>query len=171
LSEHARVLLDHEYERKGVKWLDVFRAFDSPTPHPHQRATHQTRLGLCHAMVGRCRLSSQADCLRLVLDNLNTHVFSSLYETFEPAEANRIRKRLQLHYMPKHGSWLNMAEIELSVFSRQACAGYIPDEAALQRRVTALEHQRNAQHLTVNWRFTSQQARLKLQRLYPSISS
>jgi hypothetical protein len=112
----------------------------------------------------------EVEVIRLVLDNLNTHVVSSLYETFDPAEANRIRKRLELHYTSKHGSWLNMAEIELSVFSRQACAGYIPDEATLQRRVTALEQERNANLSTSHWQFTTQHARVKLQQLYPSIS-
>jgi hypothetical protein len=113
----------------------------------------------------------EAGCIRLVLDNLNTPVFSSLYETFEPAQAHRIRKRLELHYTPKHGSGLNMAEIELSVFSRQACAGYIPDEETLQRRMTALEQERNANPITANWQFTSPHAGVQLHRLYPSLSS
>jgi hypothetical protein len=106
-----------------------------------------------------------------MLDNLNTQVLSAWYETFDPAEANRLRKRLELHYTPKPGSWLNMAEIELRVFSRQACAGYIPDEETLQRQVTALENERNAKRTTANWRFTSQDARVKLHYLYPSPSN
>ncbi len=112
----------------------------------------------------------EAACIRIVLDNLNTHTFSALYETFEPAEANRIRKRLELHYTPKHGSWLNMAEIELSVFSRQAWGKYIPDEETLKRNIEIVETERNSSKATVNWSFTSQDARIKLHRLYPSLS-
>ncbi len=111
-----------------------------------------------------------APVIRVVLDNLNTHTIAALYETFDPAEANRLRHRLEFHYTPKHGSWLNMAEIEFSIFARQAWSGYIPDEQTLQLNVQALEDERNAAHATVNWLFSSQDARVKLHRLYPSIS-
>jgi hypothetical protein len=162
---------DYEYQRNGVRNLWMF--FEPLVGKRHTRITLQRTkrdfAGLIRWLVDE--VYPEAEYIRLVLDNLNTHVLSALYETFEPAEANRIRKRLELHYTPKHGSWLNMAEIELSVFSRQACAGYIPDEETLQRQVTALEQERNAKCITANWRFTSQDARVKLHRLYPSLSS
>ena len=112
-----------------------------------------------------------AEVIRVVLDNLNTHTVAALYATFEAAEANRLRHRLEFHYTPKHGSWLNMAEIEFSIFARQAWPGYVPDEQTLKHNVQALETERNATHATVNWLFTSQDARGKLHRLYPSISA
>ncbi len=161
---------DYEYARKGIRNLWLF--FEPLAAQRHTRISlRRTKRDWAYAIQWLVDVRyPEAEVIRLVLDNLNTHVFSSLYETFEPAEANRIRKRLELHYTPKHGSWLNMAEIELSVFSRQAWAGYIPDEATLQRRVTALEQERNANHITANWQFTTQDARVKLHRLYPSIS-
>ena len=105
----------------------------------------------------------------VVLDNLNTHNGASLYETFEPAEARPILQRLELHHTPKHGSWLNMAEIELSVFARQCLNRRIPDPDTLQREVAALETERNRVASTVDWRFTTADARIKLKRLYPVI--
>ena len=105
----------------------------------------------------------------VVLDNLNTHNGASLYETFEPAEARPILQRLELHHAPKHGSWLNMAEIELSVFARQCLNRRIPDQDTLQREVAALETERNRVASTVDWRFTTADARIKLKRLYPVI--
>ena len=109
--------------------------------------------------------------IRLVLDNLNTHRTASLYETFPPAEARRIAKRLEFHHTPKHGSWLNMAEIEFSVLVRACLKGRNPDEDALQRNISAYEAQRNTAGSTINWRFTAQDARAKMRRLYPDIST
>ena len=106
--------------------------------------------------------------VRLVLDNLNTHRKASSYQTFPAAEARRIAKRLEFHYTPKHGSWLNMAEIEFSVFSRSCLSRRLPDEEALCREVQALEMERNKAQATINWRFRTQDARTKLHRLYPS---
>ena len=103
-----------------------------------------------------------------MLDNLNTHKLGSLYEAFEPSEARRIAKRLELHYTPNHGSWLNMAEIEFSVFSRQCLNCRIGDEAALKREVSALERERNRAYAVIDWRFSTQDARTKLQHIYPS---
>ena len=100
--------------------------------------------------------------VRMVLDNLNTHRMASLYETFPPAEARRIAKRLEFHYTPKHGSWLNMAEIELSIFSRSCVRQRIPDEDALCREVHALESERNEAQARITWRFSTQDARTKL---------
>ena len=109
--------------------------------------------------------------IRLVLDNLNTHRMASLYETFPPAEARRIAKRLEFHHTPKHGSWLNMAEIEFSVLTRACLKRRNPDEDALQRNISACEAERNEAGTTINWRFTTQDARAKMRRLYPDISS
>jgi DDE superfamily endonuclease len=111
-----------------------------------------------------------AKVIRGVLDNLNTHKPASLYEAFAPAEARRILKKLAFHYTPKHGSWLNMAEIELSILQRQCLARRIPDEGTLTREITAYEDARNAAHATITWRFTTTAAREKLHRLYPSNS-
>ena len=105
----------------------------------------------------------------LVMDNLNTHHPASLYEAFEPAEVRRIAERLEVHYTPKHGSWLNMAEIEIGVMARQCLDRCIPDQSALRREVGAWQHQRNRDMVRVDWRFTTQDARVKLKSLYPSI--
>ena len=107
----------------------------------------------------------------LVMDNLNTHGPASFYEAFEPAEARRLAAKLQIHYTPKHGSWLNMAEIELSILHRQCLDGRLPDKETVQREAAAWEAERNAAGMTVDWRFTTADARIKLKRLYPSISS
>jgi hypothetical protein len=112
----------------------------------------------------------QAEVIRLVMDNLNTHKAASLYEAFEPAEARRILRRLEIHYTPKHGSWLNMAEIELSVLNGQCLDRRIGQEAQLKAQVQAWQEARNAVQAKINWRFTCQEARRKLHRLYPSTS-
>ena len=109
-----------------------------------------------------------AEMIRLVLDNLNTHKLGSLYEAFEPSEARRIAKRLEFHYTPTHGSWLNMAEIELSVFSRRCLSRRIGDEPTLRREVAALERERNEAKSVIDWRFSTQDARSKLKHLYPT---
>ena len=106
--------------------------------------------------------------VRVVLDNLNTHRMASLYEAFPAAEARRIAQRLEFHYTPKHGSWLNMAEIEFSVLSRSCLRQRLPDEDALRRETLALVQERNAAQATINWRFNTRDARTKLHRLYPS---
>ena len=111
-----------------------------------------------------------AQVVRLVLDNLNTHKLGALYEAFEPCEARRIAQRLEFHYTPTHGSWLNMAEIELSVFSRGCLNRRISDEPELRREVAALERERNAAKSAIDWRFTTQDARRKLQHIYPTKS-
>jgi hypothetical protein len=111
----------------------------------------------------------QADTIRIVLDNLNTHSPAALYATFEPAEALRILQKLEFHYTPKHGSWLNMVEIELSILVRQCLGQRLPDMASLQSEVTAWQEHRNAQRATIHWQFSIHQARTKLARLYPSL--
>ena len=105
----------------------------------------------------------------LVMDNLNTHQLPSLYEAFEPEEALRIAKRLEIHHTPKHGSWLNMAEIELGVLAGQCLNRRIPDQETLERETKAWQQQRNQEGIRVNWRFTTADARIKLKSLYPSI--
>lgn len=111
-----------------------------------------------------------AEKIVLVMDNLNTHTPASLYEAFEPAEARRLIEKLELHYTPKHGSWLNMAEIELSVLSRQCLDRRIGKQAELEREVAAWQARRNGQRACIDWRFTTADARIKLKRLYPSIA-
>lgn len=105
----------------------------------------------------------------LVMDNLNTHTPASLYDAFEPTEAKRVCDRLEMHHTPKHGSWLNIAECELSVLSRQCTDRRIPDEQSLRREVDAWQDERNAHQVTVDWQFTTEDARIKLKRLYPRI--
>lgn len=111
-----------------------------------------------------------ADKLVLVMDNLNTHTLAALYEVFEPAEARRLVEKLELHYTPKHGSWLNMAEIELSVLTRQCLDRRIGSRLELEREVAAWQATRNAREVSINWRFTTADARIKLKHLYPSIA-
>jgi len=113
----------------------------------------------------------EAEKIVLVMDNLNTHTPASLYEAFPPAEARRIAERLEIHYTPKHGSWLNIAEIELSVLGRQCLDRRIADAECLMREVAAWEDGRNSADAVVNWRFTMADARIKLKHLYPSIQS
>ena len=108
--------------------------------------------------------------VRVVLDNLNTHRPASLYETFEPKEARRVIQRLEFHYTPKHGSWLNMAEIEFSVFSNQCLNRRIEDGVSLKREIAALETERNQAGATIDWRFSTTDARNKLRHIYPSVS-
>jgi hypothetical protein len=113
----------------------------------------------------------RAERITLVLDQLNTQVGASLYKVFEPAEARRLLDKLDLQYTPKHGSWLNMAEIELSVFSRQCLNRRIADDTTFQRLATIWSNQRNRSGATVNWRFTTADARIKLNHLYPVIQA
>jgi DDE superfamily endonuclease len=111
----------------------------------------------------------QAEKLVLVMDDLHTHTPSSLYSTFAPPEALRILKQLELHYTPVHGSWLNMAEIELSALARQCLSRRMGTQGELEREVQAWQQRRNEETITVNWRFTTADARIKLKRLYPSL--
>lgn len=111
-----------------------------------------------------------AECIRLVLDNLNIHHPAALYETFPPEEANRILKKLEFHYTPKHASWLNQVEIEFSVLSRQCLDRRIPTQQELSEEIESWQHQRNQHRATINWRFATTDARVKLGRLYPAIA-
>jgi transposase len=113
----------------------------------------------------------QADKIGVIQDQLNTHTKASLYKAFEPEEAKRILDKLEFHYTPKHGSWLNMAEIEFSVLNRQCLNRRIPDQDTLKLEIAAWSQQRNQKSDSVNWQFTTADARIKLKRLYPSIQT
>jgi len=162
---------DYEYQRNGVR--NMWMVFEPLAGQRRLRITQRRTKGdWAYAMQWVAdEIYPEAECIRMVLDNLNTHTVSALYETFDPQEANRLRKRFEFHFTPKHGSWLNMAEIELSVFTRLAWAGYIPDVETLERNTRSIEQERNTQQASVNWQFTSQDARIKLHRLYPSFSN
>jgi transposase len=160
---------DSEYKRNGVRELFLFCEPKRGFRHIEvkQRRTKQDFADAMKALVDEY---PEAEVIRLVLDNLNTHKPASFYETFSPAEARRLLKRLEFHYTPKHGSWLNMAEIELAVMAKACLDRRIPDEETLKREIAAFEQQRNQAKVTIQWRFTTQDARAKLKRLYPSTS-
>ncbi len=161
--------IDYEYERHGVRNLFLF--VEPLRGWRHVRVTERrTKADWAHAIQELVDVHyPDAERVVLVLDNLNTHVGAALYEAFPPAEARRLLQRLELHYTPPHGSWLNMAEIELSVLARQCLDRRIPDEATLVQEVAAWETDRNAHQTIIHWRFTTADARIKLKRLYPSL--
>ncbi len=160
---------DYEYERNGV--CNLFMCF-APLQGWRQVTVTQTRTQIDYAHQMRYLVDEafpDAIKVRGVQDNLNTHVKAALYKAFQPKEARRILDRLEFHYTPKHGSWLNMAEIELSVLARQCLDRRISTPEALTTEVAAWVTERNAQSKTMDWRFTTQDARIKLKHLYPSI--
>lgn len=161
---------DYEYERQGV--CNLFIWFDPLQCRRHVQVTDQrTAVDWAHFMKDLAAAHyPDAEKMVVVLDNLNTHGPGSFYEAFPPAEAKRLVARFEFHYTPKHGSWLNMAEIELSALSRMCLDRRIPDKDALIREVYAWERERNAKSVTVEWRFTTDDARIKLKKLYPTIS-
>ena len=158
---------DYEYLRAGTR--NLFLACEPRRGWRHVTITRRrTMQDFAHQMRWLVdEAYSDVPVVRVVLDNLNTHRMASLYETFPPAEARRIVKRLEFHHTPKHGSWLNMAEIEFSVLARACLKGRNADEDALQEDISAYETERNAAATAINWRFTAQDARAKLHRLYP----
>ena len=160
---------DSEYVRNGV--ANLFMFFAPLHNWRHVKVTERrTKQDWAYCMRDLVDVHfPDAVRIRLVEDNLNTHDPAALYEVFQPAEAKRLVDRLEFHYTPKHGSWLNMAEIELSVLSSQCLDQRIPDLPCLAHEVAAWEAQRNAAKATVHWRFTTADARIKLTRLYPSI--
>jgi hypothetical protein len=160
---------DYEYERNGTS--NVFMLFAPLEQWRHVKVTdHRTRVDWAECVRELVDVHfPNAEKIVLVMDNLNTHHLASLYAAFPPAEARRIANKLEIHYTPKHGSWLDMAEIELSVLSRQCLDRRIPDQATLIAAVTAWEMRRNSEAASVNWQFTTADARIKLKRLYPSI--
>ena len=161
---------DYEYRREGTR--NLFLACE-PLAGWRQVAVTQRRTMQDFAHQMRWLVDEaypEVEVVRVVLDNLNTHRPASLYETFPAVEARRIAKRLEFHYTPKHGSWLNMAEIEFSVLSRSCLKQRLPNEETLRREVQALVAERNAARATINWRFRTHDARDKLHRLYPDYS-
>lgn len=162
---------DHEYERNGTSNLFMF--FSPTEKRRHVKVTERrTKTDWAHAMK---ELANQqypdAEKITVVMDNLNTHGPASFYEAFQPEEARRLSQRFDFHYTPKHGSWLNMAETELSILSRQCLARRIPDRFHLQQEVGAWENERNKKYSTIDWQFTTQDARIKLRRLYPTFNA
>ncbi len=162
---------DYEYQREGTRNLFLFT--EPQAGFRHVSVTeHRTMKDFAQQMKWLVDVAyPQAEVIRVVMDNLNTHKAASLYEAFAPEEARRIVKKLEFHYTPKHGSWLNMAEIELSVLQRQCLNRRIPDAATLTHEVGAWEKQRNEKQAPIDWRFSVTNAREKLKRLYPSRSS
>jgi len=163
--------IDYEYERKGT--ANLFIIFEPMAGFRHLIVTER-RTALDYAGVLKWLVDEgypEAEWLELVQDNLNTHCLASLYEAYEPEEARRIARKLRFTYTPKHASWLNMAEIELSVFQRNCLGRRIGDMQTLQRQVAALENERNAKGAKVHWQFTNAKARQKLGHLYPTYQS
>jgi transposase len=158
---------DTQYERNGTS--NIFLSFEPLTGKRNLKVTKQrTRTDWAYFIKELVEENyPHAKKILLVMDNLNTHTGSSLYETFEPAQAKRILDKLEIHYTPKHGSWLNIAEIELSHLSRQCLNRRIPDRATLTKEATAWCKQRNEKKVKVDWQFTTEDARIKLKKLYP----
>lgn len=161
---------DYEYKRNGTANLFIF--FMPGVGWRHVRVTERrTKRDFAECMRYLVdELLPEAEKIVIVSDNLNTHTPAALYEAFPPAEAKRILNRLEFHHPPKHGSWLNMVEIEIGVLWEQCLDRYIPDLDTLRTEVEAWEAQRNEQKTTVNWQFTISDARIKLDRLYPDVS-
>jgi len=160
---------DYEYKRNGTRNLFFFFQPLAGWRHVLIRE-HRTKVDYAYAMRYLVdELFPEADVVVVVQDNLNTHTPAALYEAFEPAEAKRIMDRLEFHYTPKHGSWLNIVEIELGILSEQCLNARIPDEETLRCKVKAWERARNERRATVNWRFSTSDARVKLSRLYPNL--
>ena len=162
---------DYEYERNGVS--NLFMLF-APLEGWRRVEVTDRRTKADWARVVKQLVDEDyphKDRIVLVMDNLNTHHPASLYEAFEPMEARRIAERLEIHCTPKHGSWLDMAEIEIGVMVRQCLDRRIPDQRVLRREVGAWQQQRNRDIIRVDWRFTTEDARIKLKSLYPAIQN
>jgi transposase len=162
-------IIDHEYVRNGV--AEIFLEVEPLTGRRHvvitERRARKDWAAFIKGMLDE--RYPQAAKVRLVMDNLNTHSTASLYEAFEPEEARRLARRLEIHYTPKHGSWLNVAEIELSALNGQRLDRRIPDIDLMRKEVAAWERDRNNRAATIDWRFTTENARIKLKRLYPKL--
>ncbi len=160
---------DYEYQRNGT--ANLFMLFEPLRGWRHVQVTdRRTKIDFGHVIRDLCDVYyPDAEKIVLVMDNLNTHNTGSLYEAFEPTEARRLIERLEIHYTPKHGSWLDMAETELSVLTKQCLDRRIADQATLTSEIAAWETQRNQAETKIDWQFTTTDARTKLKRLYPSI--
>ena len=160
---------DYEYERNGVR--NLFILSEPLVGWRHVEVTEQ-RTKKDYAKILKYLVDErypEAEIIIIVQDNLNIHTPNALYQTFPPEEAKRILKKIEFHYTPKHGSWLNIAEIELSVLTGQCLDKRLGDEESLKLEVACWEEQRNIKGTQVNWRFTTEDARIKLKRLYPLI--
>jgi len=161
---------DTEYKRNGVRNLMMICE-----PKRGWRNVlimqRRTKIDFAHAMRHIVECYPDAEVIRVVLDNLNTHKTASLYEAFAPEEARAIARKLEFHYTPKHGSWLNIAELELAVLSNMCLSQRIADEETLRREVEANVRERNAKAIPIKWKFSTQDARRKLARLYPRVST
>ena len=158
---------DYEYVRNGTANLFMF---SEPLQGRREVKVTDQRTKLDFALAIRDLVDGyypQAERIVLVMDNLNTHKVASLYDAFPPEEARRLINKLEIHYTPKHGSWLDMAEIELGILNRQCLNRRIPDQSTLKNQIVAWVSQRNAACRKINWRFTTKDARIKLKRLYP----
>jgi len=160
---------DYEYRRNGV--ANVFMMFEPLAGKRHLKVTkRRTKKDWAYCIRQLVdEVYPDVDRIVLVMDNLNTHKKASLYEAFEPVEAKRIADKLEIHYTPKHGSWLNMAEIEISVMSRQCLAERMDSVERLESEALAWAEKRNSKQAKVDWRFTTDDARIKLKKLYPSL--
>ncbi len=160
--------IDAEYRRCGTASVFMLSAPLEGKRHVRVRE-RRTRTDFAEVVRELCDvLYAKATTIVLVMDQLNTHNVASLYEAFAPAEAHRLAERLEIHHTPKHGSWLNMAEIELSILSRQCMRGYFESRQQLTRRIDRWERDRNRTQAGIDWRFTTADARIKLKRLYPA---
>jgi hypothetical protein len=161
--------IDAEYRRCGT--ASVFMLSAPLEGRRDVRVREQrTRKDFAEVIRELCDvLYPEAEAIVLVLDQLNTHNIASLYEAFEPAEARRLAEKLEIHHTPKHGSWLNMAEIELSILSRQCMNDYFESREQLTGTIAPWERSRNDRQAGVNWRFTTADARIKLRKLYPTL--
>jgi len=161
--------VDPEYRRCGV--TSVFMLSEPLAGKRYVRVrSRRTQIDFAEIIRELCdELYPDAEKIVLVMDNLNTHTIASLYEAFEPVQARRLAEKLEIHYTPKHGSWLNMAEIELSVLSRQCLKDYFENAEQLTERIEVWERIRNEEQTNIDWRFTTADARIKLRKLYPSI--
>lgn len=159
---------DYEYKREGT--CNLFMLVQPHVGWRHVKVTkRRTKADFAQCMKDLVDLHfPDADLIRVILDNLNTHTPAALYQAFEPAEARRIIRKLEFHHTPKHGSWLNMAEIEFSVLTGQCLDRRLPDSTTVAAEVAAWETERNAERATIHWRFTTDKARSKLEHLYPS---
>ena len=161
--------VDAEYRRCGTASV-----FMMTVPLENKRYVrvrqHRTRIDFAIVVRELCDdLYPEAEKIVLVMDNLNTHNIASLYEAFEPTEARRLAEKLEIHYTPKHGSWLNMAEIELSILSRQCMRDYFESIEELTRSLGCWQDSRNENKSGISWQFTTADARIKLRKLYPVI--
>ena len=161
--------VDAEYRRCGTASIFMMTAPLENKRHVRVRR-HRTRVDFAIVVKELCDdLYPEAEKIVLVMDNLNTHDIASLYEAFEPVEARRLAERFEIHYTPKHGSWLNMAEIELSILSRQCMRDYFESIEELASSIECWQNSRNETESGINWQFTTADARIKLRKLYPVV--